>query len=162
MQSWMTQAKERARTLAGESDALKQEIAAETVAQNTLRNQVGFLQAAGGPAAASPELQQALSTYLQLADSRDRLATQVWGNLDQTRQFLDQEKQLLAGLQPDLKKMEETWKTELLTAAALPAVPSGTVGQSPGRPGGLARQGLDLAQPFWRPRGNCGTFSSAI
>ncbi|MFI5332078.1 MAG: hypothetical protein ACHQ2F_13745, partial [Desulfobaccales bacterium] len=108
------QAKERARTLSGESAALKQEIAAETVAQNTLRNQMSFLQAAGDPAVASPELQQALSTYLQLADSRDRLAAQVWGNLDQARQLLDQENQLLAGLQPDLKKMEETWKTELL------------------------------------------------
>ncbi len=108
------QAKERARTLAGESEALKQEIVSETVAQNTLRNQVSFLQATGGPAVASPELQQALSTYLQLADSRDRLTAQVWGNLDQARQLLDQERQLLAGLQPDLKKMEETWRTELL------------------------------------------------
>ena len=85
------------------------------MAQNTLRNQVGVLQAAGEPVAASPELPEALSAYLQLADSRDRLATQVWDNLDQTRQFLEQEKQLLAALQPDLKKMEETWKTELLT-----------------------------------------------
>lgn len=108
------QAKERALTLAAESDALKQEIASGTVAQNTLRNQVGALQAAGEPTATSPEFQQSMSTYLQLADTRYRLATQVWGNLDQTRQLLDQERQLLAGLKPDLKRSEETWKTELL------------------------------------------------
>lgn len=108
------QAKERSKALAAESDFLKQEIAAETVAQNTLRNQMGFLQAAGEPTASSPALQEALSNYLQLADSRYRLAAQVWDNLDQTRQLLEQERQLLAGLQPELKKLEEAWKTELL------------------------------------------------
>ncbi|MCX5893196.1 MAG: hypothetical protein NTW80_09535, partial [Deltaproteobacteria bacterium] len=108
------QAQERAKSLAAKSDALKQEIASETVAQNTLRNQLGVLHAAGEPTAASPELQRALSTYLQLADRRDRLAAQVWGNLDQTRQLLDQEGQLLADLQPELKRFEAAWKTDLL------------------------------------------------
>jgi len=108
------QAKERAEALAAESAALKMEVAAGTVAQNTLRNQVDLLQAASVPAATSPELQEAMSQYLQLADRRDRLASQVWENLDRTRQLLDRERQLWAGLLPELKKLEEAWKTELL------------------------------------------------
>ena len=107
-------AQDRAKSLAGETEALRQEMAAETVAGNTLRIQVGILQAAGDATATSPEMQQALSRYLQLADSRDQLAGRVWNNLDQTRKILEQERQLLAGLQPDLKNLEETWKTELL------------------------------------------------
>ncbi len=109
-----TQTKDRAKALAGESDTLKQEMEAETVAENTLRMQMGFLQAAGEATATSPEMQQALSRYLQLADSRDQLAGRVWNNLDQTRKILEQELQLLAGLQPALKNLEEAWKTELL------------------------------------------------
>ncbi len=109
-----TQAKGRAKALSGESEALKREISADTVAQNTLRLQVDFLQTVGEPTVTSPEMQQALSNYLQLADRRDQLATQVWNNLDKSLQVLEQERQLLAGLQPDLQKLEEAWKTELL------------------------------------------------
>ena len=61
-----TQTKERAKALAGEIDTLRQEMAAETVAENTLRIQVGFLQAAGEPSVATPEMQQALSRYLDI------------------------------------------------------------------------------------------------
>jgi len=107
-------AKDRTKSLAGETEALRQEMAAETVAGNTLRIQVGILQAAGEATASSPEMQQALSRYLQLAYSRDQLSGRVWDNLDQTRKILEQERQLLAGLQPDLKNLEEAWKTELL------------------------------------------------
>lgn len=109
-----TRAKDRTKTLSGEIDALRQEMAAETVAGNTLRIQVGILQAAGEATATSPEMQQALSRYLQLADSRDQLTGRLWANLDQTRKILEQEQQLLASLQPTLKNLEEAWKTELL------------------------------------------------
>ena len=101
-----------------------------------------------------------MSAYLQLADSRDRLAAQVWDNLDQTRQLLEQERQLLAGLQPDLKKMEETWKTELLKRPPsrlslqeqLASLLAG-LAALPGRawPGSAP----------WRPRGHWEPFSGA-
>ena len=140
---------------------MKQEITSETVAQNTLRNQVGVLQAAGEPTTSSPEFQQALSTYLQLADSRDRLETQVLDNLDQARQILEQERQLLAGLQPDLKKMEEAWKTELLQRPPSRLSLKEQLVYSYGRPGRLARSGLAVAGRPGEPRERCGPFSWA-
>ena len=113
-----SRAKDRAMALADDSEALRKEMSAATVAENTLRIQVSILQAAGDPTATSPEMQQALSNYLQLADRRDQLASQVWNNLDQARKILEQEKQLLAGLQPDLKNLQEAWKAELLERPA--------------------------------------------
>jgi potassium efflux system protein len=109
-----TQTKGRSKSLAGEADTLKQEITADTMAENTLRLQMDALQAAGEPSVALPETQQALTRYLQLADTRDRLAAQVWDNLDKTRKVLEQQRQLLAGLRPQLNKLEEAWRTELL------------------------------------------------
>ena len=138
-------AKDRAKTLAGETETLRQEMAAETVAGNTLRIQVGILQAAGEATATSPEMQQALSRYLQLADSRDQLAGRVWDNLDQTRKILEQERQLLAGLQPDLKNLEEAWKTELLKRPPSRQSLQGTTGPPLGQPGRRARTWLALA-----------------
>jgi potassium-dependent mechanosensitive channel len=109
-----TQAKERGRVLSEDIKTLKQGMTADIVAENTLRIQMGVLQAAGEPTAVSPEMDQALTRYLQLADTRDRLAAQVLDNLDKTGQVLEQEKQLLAGLEPDLRNLEKAWQTELL------------------------------------------------
>ncbi|MCL4500793.1 MAG: mechanosensitive ion channel [Deltaproteobacteria bacterium] len=108
------QTQERIKALTEESNALKQEMTADTVAQNTLRNQVETLKASGEPTVSSPEFQQNLSTYLQLADTQYRLAAQVLDNLDKTRQTMKQERLIVASLQPDLKKVAESWKTELL------------------------------------------------
>ena len=109
-----TQANARSKTLTAEAEALKQQIDSDVVAENTLRLQMDALQAAGEPTVALPETRQALSSYLQAADTRDRLAAQVWNNLEKTRIILEQQRQLLSSLQPDLQKLEEAWKTELL------------------------------------------------
>ncbi|HEY9073203.1 MAG TPA: hypothetical protein VIN67_03635, partial [Desulfobaccales bacterium] len=109
-----TQANARSKTLTAEADALKQQIGSDIVAENTLRLQMDALQAAGEPTVALPETRQALSSYLQAADTRDRLAAQVWNNLEKTRIILEQQRQLLSSLQPDLHILEEAWRTEIL------------------------------------------------
>ena len=84
------------------------------MAENTLRIQVGVLQGAGEPTAIGPEMQAALSRYLQLADRRDQLALQLSDTLEQTRKLVEQQEQLLASLQPVLTGLEMAWKQELL------------------------------------------------
>ncbi len=108
------QAQKRGQAIAAEIKDLSEKMAAETVAENTLRIQVGVLQGAGEPTAIGPEMQAALSRYLQLADRRDQLALQLSDTLEQTRKLIEQQEQLLASTQPVLTGLEMAWKQELL------------------------------------------------
>jgi potassium efflux system protein len=81
--------------------------------QNALRVQFSIIQAQK-PAALTPELQQSFLSYLQLAGQRDALMAQVLSQLEQRRQLLQQEHELLVGLAPQLKHLEDAWKAELL------------------------------------------------
>ncbi len=108
------QAQERDQALAGEIKELSEKMTAETAAKNTLRTQIGVLQGAGEPTASGPEMQTALSRYLQLADHRDQLALQLSDTLERTRKVVEQQEQLLASLQPELKGLEMAWKEEIL------------------------------------------------
>jgi potassium efflux system protein len=82
-------------------------------AQNALRVQFSIIQAQK-PAALTPELQQSFLNYLNLAGQRNGLMAQVRQQLEQRRQLLQQEHELLAGLAPQLKHLEAAWKAELL------------------------------------------------
>lgn len=107
-------AQDRVKSLGSEIDTLQQSLAQHIIAENTLRNQMMVLQAAGEPITSSPEVQQSLSRYLRRAANRDQLETQILDNLQQTRQVMEEESRLLAGLRPNLKQLETTWKSELL------------------------------------------------
>ena len=103
--------------LAREIDELKKSQQEQVESQNALRVQLSIIQARG-PAAVTPELQQAFLTYLNLAGDRDRLMTRVLDQLEQRRLLLEQEQELLAGLTPQLKQLEADWKGQLLKRPA--------------------------------------------
>ncbi len=92
-----------------EIEALKKSRQEDVEAQNALRVQLSIIQAKN-PEAATPELQQAFLTFLNLAGDRDRLMAQVLDQLVQWRRLLEQEQELLAGLTPQLQQLEDAWK----------------------------------------------------
>ncbi len=81
--------------------------------QNTLRVQMNVLQSQE-PALKSPAIQEAYHHYLQLAGVRNTLRDTWLGLLQKQRQVLEEEKALVDGVLPVLKKEAESWKTELL------------------------------------------------
>jgi potassium-dependent mechanosensitive channel len=103
----------RMKDLSHRIDDLKRDQQDQIKSQNVLRVQLSIIQA-GAPETISPELQQSYLHYLDLAGRRDALLLQLVGHLEQRRRLLRQEYDLLAGLGPQLKQMEEAWKTELL------------------------------------------------
>jgi potassium-dependent mechanosensitive channel len=103
--------------LAQEIDALKQEHQDQVESQNTLRVQFSIIQAKE-PQALTPELRQSSLTYLNLAGNRDRLMTRVLDQLERRRRLLEQERDLLVGLLPQLKQLEDGWKAQLLKRPA--------------------------------------------
>jgi potassium efflux system protein len=107
--------------LGQEIDELNRKRQEQVESQNALRVQLSIIQAKD-PAALPPKLQQTFLTYLNLAGERDRLMTRVLGQLEQRRQLLEQEQELLAGLTPQLKQLEADWKGQLLQrpAASVP------------------------------------------
>jgi len=107
--------------LGQEIDELNRSRQEQVESQNALRVQLSIIQAKD-PAALPPKLQKTFLTYLNLAGDRDRLMTRVLGQLEQRRQLLEQEQELLAGLTPRLKQLEADWKGQLLKrpAAAVP------------------------------------------
>jgi potassium efflux system protein len=105
--------KGKLRELDQEIQALQKHQQEHLEAQNALRVQFSIIQAQK-PAAITPELNQAFLSYLSLAGRRDALRAQVLQLLDQRRQLLQQEHELLAGLGPQLKDLEAAWKAELL------------------------------------------------
>jgi potassium-dependent mechanosensitive channel len=105
--------KGRLKDLDQEIDDLQKSQQEHVVAQNTLRVQLGIIRAKN-PEAATPELQKAFLTYLNLAGDRDRLISLVLGQLAQQRRLLKQEQELLAGLTPQLRQLEAAWKSQLL------------------------------------------------
>ncbi len=111
---WEERVKARSEELSQEVDKLTQDQAALGSSLALLQEQMGLLTAAGVPAASSPELKQAYQSYLALVGDRQRLADQVLSHLKQQGQLLDQEMELLSGLQPQLKNLEEAWKAQLL------------------------------------------------
>ena len=96
-----------------EIEALKKSRQEDVEAQNALRVQLSIIQAKN-PEAATPELQQAFLTFLNLAGDRDRLMARVLDQLVQWRRLLEQEQELLAGLTPQLQQLEAAWKSQLL------------------------------------------------
>ncbi|MGA9755227.1 MAG: mechanosensitive ion channel domain-containing protein [Desulfobaccales bacterium] len=99
--------------LSQEIDALKQDQQTQLSLQNALRVQLNIIQAKE-PAALPPELEPAFLHYLALAGVRDALVVRVLDQLEQQRRLLQQEQELLVGLEPPLKQLEDAWKTELL------------------------------------------------
>ncbi len=93
--------------------ALEKDQQGHLESQNALRVQFSIIQAQK-PAALTPELKQSFLNYLNLAGQRDDLMAQVRQQLEQRRQFLQQEHDLLVGLAPQLKHLEAVWKAELL------------------------------------------------
>jgi potassium efflux system protein len=105
--------KRELRELGQEIKALQKNQQEHLEAQNALRVQFSIIQAQK-PAAITPELNQAFLSYLSLAGRREALRAQVLQLLDQRRQLVQQEHELLAGLGPQLKDLEAAWKAELL------------------------------------------------
>ncbi|HZE21983.1 MAG TPA: hypothetical protein VE082_08020 [Desulfobaccales bacterium] len=93
--------------------ALEKDQQDRIVSENVLRAQFNIIKAQK-PEALTPELQQSFSNYLNLAGQRDALMAQVLQQLEQRRQLIQQEHDLLAGLAPGLKHLESAWKAELL------------------------------------------------
>ncbi len=110
------QVKNQAKGLDQEIDEIKKTRDAEITSQNTLRGQISIIQSRIQVLPAA--LQQAYLEYLQLADREDRLQNQVLHNLEQQRQGLAKQEELLAGVLPQLRALEETWKAELLQRPA--------------------------------------------
>jgi potassium-dependent mechanosensitive channel len=109
--------------LGQEIEALKHDQQAQLTAENALRVQLTIIQA-NNPKALTPELQRSFLSYLKLAGDRDRLVAQVLTLLTQRRQLLQKEKELIDGLTPSLKQLEDSWKAELLKRP-VQAVPFG-------------------------------------
>jgi potassium efflux system protein len=109
--------KARSKELEAAAAALQKTLAEEVLAENELRSQMDFLrgQEPGFPA---PETEAAFLDYLQRADTRDRLTAQLVENLADQRQALEEQRQLLAGLLPQLKQLEAAWQAELLQRQA--------------------------------------------
>jgi small-conductance mechanosensitive channel len=107
--------------LGREINALKNSRQEHLESQNALRVQFSIIHAKN-PDALTPKLQQAFLTYLNLGVDRDRLITRVLEQLEQRLRLLEQEQELLAGLTPQLKQLDASWKTQLLKrpAAAVP------------------------------------------
>jgi small-conductance mechanosensitive channel len=107
--------------LGREIDELKNSRQEHLESQNALRVQFSIIHAKN-PDALTPKLQQAFLTYLNLGVDRDRLITRVLDQLEQRLRLLEQEQELLAGLTPQLKQLDASWKTQLLKrpAAAVP------------------------------------------
>jgi potassium-dependent mechanosensitive channel len=103
--------------LSQEIDDLKQKQQSHLEEQNGLRMQLDVIQAKD-PQALSPEIQAEFLNYLGLTRERDALLARVLERLEQRRGFLQQEQDLLAGLRPQLKHLEEAWKAELLKRPA--------------------------------------------
>jgi potassium-dependent mechanosensitive channel len=96
---------------------LKQDQQDYLESQNTLRVQLSIIQAKA-PENLSPELHQAYLQYLDLAGRRDALLLRLADLMEQRRRLLQEEHELIAGLSPQLKQLEEAWKTELLNRPA--------------------------------------------
>jgi potassium efflux system protein len=109
--------KDRSGELAKDAAALQKTLAEEVLAENELRSQMEYLKGKE-PGFPDQETEGAFFSYLQLADTRDRLTAQLVQNLGDQRQNLEEQRQLLAGLLPQLKKVQETWQAELLQRQA--------------------------------------------
>ena len=94
-------------------DELQKDRQDNLASQNALRVQLGIIQARA-PLAVTPELQQAFLDYLDLEARRDALVARLADKLEQRRRLLEEEQELLAGLSPQLKQLEEARKAELL------------------------------------------------
>jgi potassium efflux system protein len=94
--------------------ALQKEKAAKQAAQVTLREQMVVLQTAGQAAVLAPETQKAYRQYLKAAAAEDRLLDQLLTVLQKRGEIIQKEQQLLADLEPQMQKLEETWKAQLL------------------------------------------------
>jgi potassium efflux system protein len=109
--------KRKLKGLGQEIDALQHDQQAHVESQNALRVQLGIIQAKE-PQAVTPALQQSYLTYLNLGETQNRLMGLVLARLEQRRQLLETEKALVENLQPQLKKLEEAWKAQLLKRPA--------------------------------------------
>jgi small-conductance mechanosensitive channel len=105
--------KSGSKDLAQEAEVLKKTLPEAIRSENELRIQVEVLRSKE-PGFPSPETGQLYDRYLQLADARDRLAARLLDSLEARRQALEAQRQLLADLLPQLKKLEEVWQAELL------------------------------------------------
>jgi potassium efflux system protein len=103
--------------LSQEIEAIKKDRQDQLESQNTLRVQLGIIQAKA-PGALSPELQQTSLDYLNLGANQDALMTKVSDHLEHRRRLLEQENELLVGLVHRLQAMEDVWKAELLKRPA--------------------------------------------
>jgi potassium-dependent mechanosensitive channel len=118
-QKLATSVKDTSNTLDQEISTLSQQRDETLRAANTLRVQIDILRARE-PAPVVAPLQQPYLEYLQLSSSVAKLQGQVLGTLQQQRQALTTEGQLLAGLVPELKQLEAAWKVQLLKRPAQP------------------------------------------
>ncbi|MFZ5448504.1 MAG: mechanosensitive ion channel domain-containing protein [Thermodesulfobacteriota bacterium] len=96
-----------------EIEALTKDRENYLTSENDLRVQLTIIRA-NQPQVVTPELQSAFLKYLNLAGDRDKLTAQVLESLQQRRQLLLNEIELIAGLASQLKQLEDTWKAELL------------------------------------------------
>jgi potassium efflux system protein len=109
--------KSKFKDLVQEIEALKKNQQDQLVSENALRVQLTIIEA-NQPQALTSEIQQAFLTYLTLAGNRDRLIAQALDLLTQQQRFLQKEKELIDGLAPSLKHLEDSWKAELLKRPA--------------------------------------------
>lgn len=109
--------KGKLKDLGQEIDALTKDRQAHIESQNSLRMQLSIIQAQE-PQALTPALQQSYLTYLNLGETQNRLMGLVLDRLERRRQLLETEKALVENFQPQLEKLEEAWKAQLLKRPA--------------------------------------------
>jgi potassium efflux system protein len=109
--------KAKLKNLEQEIEALKKERQNYLASENALRVQFTIIQA-NEPQAVPSKLQQLFLDYLKLAGKRDRLTAQVQHLLQQRYQLLQKAEELVDGLAPQLRHLEDTWKTEILKRPA--------------------------------------------
>ncbi len=136
--------KGRLKDLGQEIDDLKKSQQEHIESQNALRVQLSIIQAKN-PEAATPELQQAFLTYLNLAGDRDRLIGRVLDQLALRRRLLEQEQELLTGLMPQLHQLEADLEEPAPEAAGGGGAFPGAGGPGLERPGRHSPAGLGLA-----------------
>jgi small-conductance mechanosensitive channel len=112
--NWQEKLKAEAKEVPQAIAALQKEKAAKQAAQSTLREQMVVLQAAGQAAVLAPETQRAYRQYLKATAAEDRLMDQVLAALQQRWEIIQEEQALLASLAPQMQKLGETWKAQLL------------------------------------------------
>jgi potassium efflux system protein len=111
---WQTHVGSRFKNLTKDLKELEKDQVEEALSQSVLAEQITVLQAVQPLPVWLPEVLEAYGNYLNLANRRHHQAAQVMLNWPASLHVVEQQKELLAGLEPQIKALEEAWKATLL------------------------------------------------